>query len=337
MIGEPYNDHECLGALTQEAFELVDARNPALVAFAKTFADTAALRAWFRSLPQRDDDGDPTDGPKIVACRPAQRLGFLPEKPNCFERAFWYLILAELIDPRPERQLRTVSTRQGMHTLPYENGRPVILDPLSHDARPVALEVTRNAAASSDRAPTRAVEWIGELAGTGAARFVDGVHRVRNGYRAIRGLLLGQPLCVADVHNVAFMLALAERESAAYGPAGPRVVQTMAHALDRLDQLAADRLMRNALKIGGYTVAPKQLLGSIARVGGRLGGKVGLEAVKLKLAAMGISPPVLSAIDEELQREGLTLGPLAEPPAMLGSLASLTPEALGGRWLASKL
>ena len=44
-----------------------------------------------------------------------------------------------------------------------------------------------------------------------------------------------------------------------------------------------------------------------------------------------------SFIEQELNREGLSLGPLAKPSPMLGSLSAMTPEALGGRWLAGKL
>jgi hypothetical protein len=52
---------------------------------------------------------------------------------------------------------------------------------------------------------------------------------------------------------------------------------------------------------------------------------------------MGITPPVLNTVERELQREGLSLGPLATPPPILGSLSAMTPEALAGRWLADKL
>jgi hypothetical protein len=46
---------------------------------------------------------------------------------------------------------------------------------------------------------------------------------------------------------------------------------------------------------------------------------------------------VLNTLERELQREGLSLGPLARPPAVLGSLSAMTPEALAGRYLATKL
>jgi hypothetical protein len=46
---------------------------------------------------------------------------------------------------------------------------------------------------------------------------------------------------------------------------------------------------------------------------------------------------VLNSLEHELNQEGLTLGPLAKPSPMLGSLSAMTPEALAGQWLAAKL
>ena len=102
------------------------------------------------------------------------------------------------------------------------------------------------------------------------------------------------------------------------------------HALDDPDAVE--------LEIGGYRIRPDTaLLGAIGRVGGRLGYAAGVEALRLQLASLGLGAPALSTVERELQKEGLSLGPLAKPPAMLGSLAALTPEAIAGRWLASKL
>ena len=65
-----------------------------------------------------------------------------------------------------------------------------------------------------------------------------------------------------------------------------------------IDRIAADRWLaghaaRNAgpfsLNIGGMTLSPDwNALSALARVGGRIVGNVGLEALKLKLASMGI-------------------------------------------------
>src|SRR5690349_20944445 len=90
---------------------------------------TEALAAWIRSLPQRDDDGIPSDGPKVEACEPMQRLRIPAPDPNCVERAALYLGVSELIDPWPVRQLATLDLDWGRHTFPIEAGAPIVLDP----------------------------------------------------------------------------------------------------------------------------------------------------------------------------------------------------------------
>lgn len=413
MIAKPHNDRDCLGAITDVVVDLVDQREPALVELAEQHEDPEALAAWIRTLPQRDDDGRPCDGPKVRACRPPQRLRIPADDPNCVERAALYVAAAELLDEGPVRRLATVSTPGGLHTFPTEDGVPVILDPDSTrnamvtdvalrrtrlerligldetkgirgdlararaakaaghttaaDGRPIDVaidsmekalknfqkildELPRNGKARGRNAaqiaitPTEAVDWIGELALVPAAELPDGTRRVRSGHRALRAVLVGQPLCIADVRDVAFVLALADREAEAYGPAGRRIVRSTAIAIDQLDAEMAQRWMaartRNAptVQLGRYRVGPNiPLLKALGRVGGRLGLKVGVEALRVKLATLGVTPPVLNSIEQEMNREGLSLGPLAAPPPMLGSLGSLTPEALAGRWLAQKL
>jgi hypothetical protein len=349
VIRNPHNDHECLGAVTDIVLERLEARDPALVTLAEQFDDTNDLAAWFRALPQRDDEGVPCDGPKVNACRPIQRLRLDAPDPNCFERAARWMGAAELIDPTPVYRLATAETPNGMHTYPTRNGKVVVLDPRqSRNALQAGLYHACRNASSGPMAltPSEAVDWIAELATEPAERIPQGARRVHNGRRAIQGVLIGRPLCIAAVKDVALLLALAEREARLWGPMGPRIVHTTAHAVDRLDRLAADRWLakqpapRNApfsLRIGSRTISPNiPLLGSIARIGGRLAGNVGLEALKVKLATMGITPPVLNTVERELQREGLSLGPLSTPPPILGSLSAMTPEALAGRWLADK-
>ena len=84
MIGLPFNDLRCLGSITEVVAELVQHRDPVLAEIAAKHLDVRSLAAWIRSLPQRDDDGDPDDGPKIAACKPVQRLRLPAVDPNCF-------------------------------------------------------------------------------------------------------------------------------------------------------------------------------------------------------------------------------------------------------------
>ena len=351
MIATPHNDRECLTAVTNEVIGRVEAGDPALASLAEQFNDTDDLAAWFRTLPQRDDDGAPGDGPKVAVCRPPQRLRFDAPDPNCFERSARWMGAAEMIDPESTYRLATVDTPNGLHTYPTRDGEPVILDPRQtrNALRAGLFRASRNASAGPVRlTPTQAIDWIAELAMEPAERHSNGPRRIDNGHRAIRAVLIGRPLCIADVKDVALLLALAEREARLWGPIGVRIVHTIAHAIDRLDRLAADRWLdgqnaaRNAgpfaLQVGNYKISPNiPLLGSLARIGGRLAGNVGLETLKVKLASMGVTSPVLNTVERELNREGLSLGRLATPPPMLGSLAAMTPEALAGRWLATKL
>jgi len=501
MLGRPHNDRECLDAIMAEIETKLASGD--LDALAAQYPDTDALIEDIRARPQRDDEGLPCDGPKVTACRPAQRLRLPADDGNCVERAAEFVALAERIDPGPMRRLATVETPNGLHTFPTEDGVPVILDPMvsrnalraglsrigrnavaggrpareaphlrydrvlrrmeevrdeldrvlawkaqGHsswaDGRPfevviaakereiesLAMELdglSRNALRGADpdvatrrlrlerligtdptkgvrgdlararaarerghttwvdgrpideaiatyeRAlatyrerldalprnaacpagspavvaltPMQAIDWCAELAAEPAARFVGGTRRVRNGHHAMRAVLVGRPLCVAEVGDVAFVLALAEREARMWGAPGQRIVRTCAHAIDQLDQAAARRWLderaprnRAELRLGHYKIRPNTpLLAALGRVGARIGGNVATQAIRIKLASMGVTPPVLSTIEQELNREGLSLGPLAAPPPMLGSLAALTPDAIAGRWLASRI
>jgi hypothetical protein len=86
VIGLPFgdNDTECLSAASMQAAELVDQRDPLLVEYAQQFHTKEEAWGHIRSLPQRDDEGIPEDGPKLEACEPVQRLRIPAPDPNCF-------------------------------------------------------------------------------------------------------------------------------------------------------------------------------------------------------------------------------------------------------------
>jgi hypothetical protein len=431
VIAPPMNDQACLGPTTDLIVAEVRAGNPAIVDLASTFTDTDDLAAWFRTLPQRDDDGDPNDGPKVDACRPPQRLQLDNPEPNCFERSVRWTGAAELIDPDRVYRLATITTPNGLHTFPTRDGEPVILDPLTRNAprchglpkEPIAVRRLRlqrliglddnkgirfdlanarrakargvptwvdgrpidEAIASYENAlslfqqrlaeldaeeavehtdasmrnsvlevgsepitltPTQAIDRIADLAMIRANHLPAGIRRVENGHRAMRGVLVLRPISIADIRDVALALALAEREARTLGLGALKVVHSTARAIDALDQVAAQRLTaspRNSpltsLAIG--TLANNKelqaLVGAVVRVAGRIAGGIGVEAAKVKLNDVGINPPVIRAFEKELNREGLTLGALARPAPMVGSLDAMTPQALAGRWLARKL
>ena len=118
VIGNPINDVTCLARITDAAAEAVDTdpvRNLAM-----RFESMPELAAWIRSLPQRNDMGDPDDGPRVACPDVSQRVRIPAADPNCVERSALYLAAGEIIDPRPLRQLATIHTPIGPHTFPVE-------------------------------------------------------------------------------------------------------------------------------------------------------------------------------------------------------------------------
>ena len=425
MIASPMNDHGCLGPTTEQIRAEVDAGNTAFAELADRFTNTDDLAAWFRTLPQRDDDGLPGDGPKVDACRPAQRLRLDASDPNCFERSARFIGAAELIDSDHVYRLATISTPNGLHTFPTCDGDPVILDPKGVRNTPrvapfaadnatrrlriqrlIGLDETKGVRGDLARArrakelghttwmngepiddaiasyeqvlaryqatlaelnaeddgassgarngvcgpmvltPTQAIDWIADLARARVEPLPGMARHVNRGHRAMRAALLMLPICVADAQAVALVLALAEREARAHGMPALKVVHSTARALDAIDEFAAQRTTaptRNfnplaSLALGVLNDKDLQSwLGAVTRVGVRILGGAGVEVLKSQLASAGVSQPVLSAFEKELNREGLTLGALSRPSPMPGSLDAMTPQALAGRWIAQKL
>lgn len=231
----------------------------------------------------------------------------------------------------------------------YENALArfqIILAELDAEEAAQDAEPRRNGVGSVALTPTQAIDLIAELAMARAHRLIGGTRRIENGHRALRGVLVLRPICIADARDVALVLALAEREARAHGLGALKVVHSTARAVDTLDQIAAERATattRNnpfaSIAIGALANNKElqQLVGGLARVAGRIASGIGLEAAKVKLASVGVSAPVISAFERELNREGMTLGPLAQPAPIVGSLDAMTPQALAGRWLARKL
>ncbi|MBE7450529.1 MAG: hypothetical protein HS111_17010 [Kofleriaceae bacterium] len=328
MIVAPVNDHACLGAIIEVVRDLVQYQDHTIREIASRFSTTGELAAWIRSLPQHDDNGVPNELPKVDECRPPQRLDLFSGRPNCVERGALFLACAEYIDPKPRRTLATIDTKAGKHTLPVEDGEPVILDPRQ----------TRNAlrgglalcAPAIRLSPARAIDFIAELAEDAALTAPGGTELVRDAREVMRGALLGMPIPDEAIDDVAITLALAEREARVYGPAGVQVVQTTALALADLDRAA--RRNRAELRIGKYTLLPDLgALAGLARVGGRIGLGAGSAALRTFLAGFGISDAMVQEIESEMNREGLSLGFLSKPAPRPGSLAAVAAAAAAKR------
>ncbi len=315
MIGLPFNDLGCLGSVTEVVAELVTHRDPVIEEIATKHSTTAGLADWIRGLPQRDDEGEKNDGPKVEECKPPQRLRLPAEDPNCVECAALYIAAAEMIDPHPVRQLATLDTPVGLHTFPVENGAPVILDPrVPRNALEGGMYLYSQTPLTIDARD--AIEWTAQLAEVGAADFRNGPSRVRKARNAIVQLVdEGIPPASAEVvEAIGWLLGLAEKVARRYGPRAMRIVRTTAQAIADLADDAVARSQRNvSLEIGGMSLSPAPWMSGLARIAGRIGLNVGAVALKTKLATLGVGPEMLGLVEDELNREGLSLGPLAKP------------------------
>ncbi len=329
MIGVPFNDRRCMGSITEVVAELVKDQDPAIVELAAKHSTTESLAAWIRTLPQRDDEGDPDDGPKEEACEPPQRLRIPAEDPNCVERSALYIATAELIDPSPVRQLATLDLPIGLHTFPIENGAPIILDPrVPRNALAVGVAMTAPGPVEMDGHD--AIEWSARLAedGAGTANIRNGASRVRKARNAVMKLVdEGAVPAPSEVDAMGWMFALAEQAARRYGARALAMVRTTARAIaEVLDEVLA-RTQRNfALEVGGMRFEAPKWVSQLGTVAARVGLDVGAVALRAKLASLGVDPDMIGLVEEELNREGMTLGPLAHPPK-LKTFASLQGKA----------
>lgn len=297
MIIPPLNDHDCLAAIHDRILATGRDADATIEPWARRLGSRAAIVRWLRSLPQRDDTGIATDGPRVEACAPPQRLRLLPfpPDPNCVERAALYLLLAERIDPPTVRHLATIDTPAGRHTLPVEVGRPVVLDPrVPRNAAQAGLDL-----ATGRRMPEAlpdAVAWVCRTASEPAARMPGGDRAIRNASRALGALTVGDPIAPDDREAVATVLALARREADRWGVAA----QAARAVVGRVERALIERPPARNLRID---LDPSGLARAVARIGSR--------ALSAQLGALGLSPTVLGVVESELRREGLTLGPLA--------------------------
>ena len=337
MIGVPYNDYQCLGTITELVADLARNGNDTFEAIAAEHPTTESLVAWIRSLPQRDDLGAASDGPKVRECAPPQRLRLPAPDPNCVERAALYLGVAELIDPQPVRQLATLDTPIGAHTLPFENGAAVILDP----------RVTRNCVDSGlallqqspvPISPRDAVEWTAQLAEQGAGAFRNGPTQVHEAREAMLKVVQGNaPSGQDEIERIAWLLSLSEQVARRYGPHALAIVRSTAQAVAELADEAIARAKRDgslhvlpernlSIEIGGMKLRPAPWASALAKIAGRVGFGVGAMAARAKLASLGVPPEMLTLVEQELRAAGLNIGAPTAPPLRRSTTPSLAPD-----------
>jgi hypothetical protein len=379
VIGVPFEDNDltCLGKITEIVADLVSRPAPWLPELASRFQSTEELAAWIRSLPQRDDEGLPSDGPRVIACEPWQRLRIPADDPNCVERAALYIAVAELIDPWPVRRLATLDFDWGRHTFPIEEGEPIVLNPRvseeelqqavrprkrrvahgpvlqSEPAAPATVQpvpppsgapdVARadsNGSSAASVAPVAidindAIAYTSQLAQVGAQNVRNGPGRAVIARNAIRNLVeTGTPPPDRDtVDAMGWFLATAEKQAQGYGRRALTIVRTTAYAIAKLldDILASNQAKgRNlSFELGGTSYAIPSWLTSVGSLAGKIGLNLGAAYYAPKLAALGITGPMLDLVEQELNAEGLTLGPIARPgKSFTSALNSLSNRAV---------
>ena len=230
---DPLNDAQCLRLLHASVEELRN--DPWLQAFALRFETVAQLVGFIRSLEQRDDLGDPSDGPRL-ACNVSQRLRYAPSDPNCFERVRLFLAAAPLIDPDIVLSSASMVLDNGWHTFPVEirNGIPhmVVLDPSNAPPRNTMMFTAWNARNLAPNAPRLIAPWFDGLTrnacidGGAQQSYHTALESMRN------GLLTGEPL--AYVEHIEHMFALAEPEADLWRARGRKAFERMAGSVRNL-------------------------------------------------------------------------------------------------------
>jgi hypothetical protein len=368
VIGVPFEDNDltCLGAVTEVITRVVNERPQWLSELAARFRTTEDLAAWIRSLPQRDDEGLPDDGPKVIACEPWQRLRLPAPNPNCLERGALYASVAELIDPWPVRRLATLDFDWGRHTFPIEEGEPIVLNPRVTEEELAQAVPTRKrriahgpvfqseavptapiaalplppvepapvgpapVAPSPTSAPTApgtpvaididdAIAYTAQLAQVGAQGVRNGPGRAILARNAIRNLVeTGTPPADRDTLDaMGWFLATAENQAQGYGRRALTIVRTTAYAIAKLldDILAGNQAKSRNLsfELGGTSYEIPSWLSGVGSLAGKIGLNIGAAYYAPKLAALGITGEMVNLVEQELNAEGLTLGPIAKP------------------------
>jgi hypothetical protein len=329
MIGLPFNDWRCLEAISQVILQLVEERDRVLVDLAKQYPTTESLVEHIRQLPQRDDDGVRSDGPRVKACAPSQRLRFGARDPNCVERAALFLGVEELRDPGPVRQLATIDTEIGLHTIPLVHGKPILLDPaVSAESAELGLALATPGPVALT--PQQAIEYTAALAKTEAAPVRNGpsmVHRARNAMHRVGGDQGDRRIPDgSEIDAMGVMLALAERAARRYGPRAVAIVRTTARAIaDLLDIVTSQQQHRNLrFQIGDRGFETPDWLDSLASAIHHTGEGIGKVAGRAYLSYYGISPDLIDYFGKNLEDAGLP-DPLKNPPS-LATFGKLLPH-----------
>ena len=324
MIGLPYNDHQCLGTISQILATMVDEGDPVLLELAAQHPTTRGLIDYIRALPQRDDLGDLADGPRVHACSPPQRVRIGADDPNCVERGALLVAVEEINRPQHTYQLATVDTPVGLHTFPLIDGKPIVLDPrVTSECLECGLAISKPGPVAVE--PRNAIAWMVDMAAQDAGQLRNGPSSLYLGKNAIRRLLDdGAVPAPREIDAMGLLFALAERAARRYGTRAIGIVRTAARALADLLDTVLER--RNAhIDIGGLKFDTPQWLDDTAGAVENVGLGVGSAYLRSKLAVLdlpkliglpGGTDAIIGLLENELGQKGRTLGDFAHPPQL---------------------
>lgn len=255
---EPLNDKRCLRLLIAEAKRY--AARPEVQAYARRFANLGEFQRHVRQLEQRDDLGDPADGPRLP-CEISQRTRFAPSDPNCWERTLLYLAVAELLAPGILRTAASLIMDRGWHTFPVEfrNGLPqiVVLDPIV----PPRNAMLATAYRARNIAPTTAKHLPGWFVDMMRNACIDdgGTARLDNALCALRNAVTtGEPIeDLEDLEDLQYVVELAGEDAELWGPRGreayDEIQQSIRNLSLKLDTSVVsdivDRVVRTGQKL----------------------------------------------------------------------------------------
>lgn len=159
--------------------------------------------------------------------------------------------------------------------------------------------------------------YLGQM---GAASTRNGPSRANLARNAIQDVVshARPPSDPRTMDAINWFFSTAERVASDYGPRALRIVRTTALAVtDLIDDILAQRTSttsaRNlSFEIGGHKIGIPSWLTDAAEVGGKIGLDIGALALGPKLASLGITGDMLELIEQELNAEGLSLGPLKD-------------------------
>ena len=248
----PLNDIDCLDLMHDEVVRY--AALPHVKMMADEYDDAEDVAEQMRRRPQRDDRGDPDDGPRLP-CEISQRVRFAPSNPNCFERTLTYLSLAEILDPNTKRTSASMLVNGAWHTFPVEirNGLPevIVLDPYG-PPRNFALRAAYDARNVAVTRPDVIAPWFVDVARNACLdafandRFARAVRSLRN------SMLTGAP--IRNEGDLEYVFELASGDARLWGEQGRHAIGQVAQSLRNfaigLDTGKVNRFLRKMVKAG---------------------------------------------------------------------------------------